>query len=81
MAYIKTVRYEDSQGPVRDAYDQVYQKRGMLPNVLAVNAARPHIMKSIESHSRIVMQTESGLTPAERQMIAAVVSGINECVY
>ncbi|MDA0768891.1 MAG: carboxymuconolactone decarboxylase family protein [Chloroflexi bacterium] len=81
MAYIKTVRYEDSHGPVRDAYDQVYQKRGMLPNVLAVNAARPHIMKSIESHSRIVMQTESGLTPAERQMIAAVVSGINECVY
>ena len=81
MAYINTVKYEDSRGPVRDAYDHVYEKRGTLPNVLAVNAARPHIMKSIESHSRTVMQTESGLTPAERQMIAAVVSGINECVY
>ena len=81
MAYIRTVKYEDSQGPVREAYDQVYEKRGNLPNVLAVNAARPHIMKSIQSHSRIVMQTESGLSAAERQMIAAVVSGINECVY
>jgi len=81
LAFIKTVKYADSQGPVREAYDQVFEKRGMFPNVLAVNAARPHIMKSIESHSRIVMQTESGLTGAERQMIAAVVLGINECVY
>lgn len=81
MAYIRTVKYEESKGAVREAYDHVYEKRGMLPNVLSVNAARPHIMKSIESHSRIVMQTESGLTVAERQMIAAVVSGINECVY
>ena len=81
MAYIKTVKYEDSQGLVRQAYDRVFEKRGSLPNVLAVNAARPHIMRSIESHSRIVMQTESGLTAAERQMIAAVVSGVKECVY
>ena len=81
MAYIKTVKYVDSEGEIREAYDKVFEKRGMLPNVLAVNAARPHVMKSIESHSRIIMQTESRLTGAERQMIAAVVSGINECVY
>ena len=81
MAYIKTVKYEYSRGAVREAYDRVYKIRGSVPNVMAVNAARPHIMTSIESHSRIIMQTESGLTPAERQMIATVVSAVNECVY
>lgn len=81
MAYVRVVKYEESEGRIREAYDKVIKERGSAPNVLAINAIRPNLMKSIEAHSRIVMQSESGLTPAERQMIATVVSAANECVY
>ena len=81
MPYMTSVPYEKADGAIKDAYDEIIRNRGRIANVFAVNALRPHIMTSLESHSRTVMQTESGLNPAERQMIATVVSALNKCVY
>ena len=81
MPYVRTVPYEKAEGAIKDAYDEIIRTRGGIANVIAVNALRPHIMTSLASHGATVMQTESGLNPAERQMIATVVSALNKCVY
>ena len=79
MAYVKTVPYADASGEIKEAYDEIISIRGGVGNVFAVNAIRPHLMRSIEAHDRTVMTSNSGLSVAERQMIATVVSVANRC--
>ena len=81
MAYVKTVTYEEANREVRSAYEDHFNTRGWISNITAVNAIRPHVMKSLANHHRTLMFTDSGLSPAEREMIATVVSSTNQCQY
>ena len=81
MAYIKTVLHSEATGDIKEAYDAMAASRGNVPNVHAVSGLRPNIMSSFAAHSGTVMKADSGLTPAEKEMIASVVSAVNKCVY
>ena len=81
MAYVRTVTYAEAEGEIKAAYDELFKARGWISNVTAVSALRPHIMRSLANHHRTLMFTDSGLSPAEREMIATVVSSTNQCQY
>ena len=81
MPYVHTVPYHEAQGGPKDIYDGMLEARGAITNVSAVSSLRPHIMKTLAAHNASVMRGESGLTPAERQMVATVVSAMNRCQY
>ena len=81
MPYVKTIPYEESQGELREAYDVMIKTRGRISNVQAVSSLRPHIMKTLIAHAATVMGGESGVSPAEKQMVATVVSATNKCQY
>ena len=81
MAYVKTVPYNEATGDIKAAYDHILEQRSRIGNVIAVNGLRPHLMKTLTAHGDSVMRAESGLTPAERQMVATVVSATNKCQY
>ncbi len=81
MPFVKTVPYNEAVGETKAVYDQMLQARGLISNVISVSSLRPHLMKTLRAHSDSVMRTESGLTPAERQMVATVVSATNKCQY
>ena len=81
MAYVRTIPYHEAHGELRAIYDGMLEDRGAINNVTAVSSLRPHLMKTLVAHAGCVMRSESGLTPAERQMIATVVSAINRCQY
>jgi alkylhydroperoxidase family enzyme len=81
MPFVRTIPYSEADGELKAMYDQLLQTRGNISNVIAVNSLRPHIMKTLSAHNNSVMRSESGLSPAERQMIATVVSAINRCQY
>ena len=81
MPYVRTVPYHEATDDLREACDQVLRARGTISNVQAVSSIRPHLMKTLFAHSRSVMVSESRLSPAERQMIATVVSNLNHCQY
>ena len=81
MPYVKTIPYEEASGELKTVYDQMLQTRGFIPNVHAVSSIRPQIVKTLGAHIGSVMRSESGLTPAEREMIATVVSAFNKCQY
>ena len=81
MPYVKTIPYEDANGDLKDVYDMMIKTRGRIPNVQAVSSLRPHIMKTLTGHVNSVMNGESGVSQAERQMVAAVVSATNKCQY
>ena len=81
MPFVKTVPFAETEGAVKAAYDTLLQNGGRIANVIAVSSIRPHLMTTLSAHGSSVMGTESGLTPAERQMVATVVSATNKCQY
>lgn len=81
MPYVKTIPYEDSEGELRETYDKMIKGRGLIPNVQAVSSLKPKIMQTLVAHAASVMFGESGVSRAERESIAAVVSATNKCQY
>lgn len=57
------------------------EKLGMVPNVLRSYAIAPARLRSFIAMYNDLMQSESGLSKLEREMIATVVSSENKCFY
>ena len=81
MPYVKTIPYEEASGDLKDVYDMMIESRGRISNVMAVSSLKPNIIKTLTGHVASVMYGESGVSRAEREMIAAVVSATNKCQY
>ena len=82
MPYVRTVPYHKASGPLKAAYDDMLADRGRIPNVYAISSTRPETMKTLQNHNDQVMRDPtSGLTEAEKQMIATLVSSLNKCQY
>ena len=81
MARIKIISYEESEGRLRDIYDDIIEKRGQLAEVHAIQSLNP---ETIVQHMDLYMQImyrKSELSRADREMIAVVVSSKNHCEY
>ncbi len=81
MPHIKTIDYPESDGRLREIYDDLIQKRGQLAEVHKIQSLRP---ESIVRHMDLymeVMYSRSELSRAQREMLAVVVSVCNECLY
>lgn len=57
------------------------EKLGFVPNVLRLFALRPTHLLAWTAHYDELMKGDSGLTKAEREMIAVAVSVANDCNY
>jgi uncharacterized peroxidase-related enzyme len=68
---------EGLQGLFRAARERI----GFVPNVFRVYSFRPERLSAWFAHFRSVMEGTPGLTEAEREMIAVVVSMANGCLY
>jgi uncharacterized peroxidase-related enzyme len=66
---------------VRDLFAPPREKLGFVPNVLRFFALRPSHLLRWTDHYDELMKGDSGLTKAEREMIAVVVSTANACAY
>ena len=81
MPYVNTIPYEEAKGELKETYDLMMKTRGRISNVQAVSSLKPNIMKTLSTHVVSVMYDESGVSRAEREMVAAVVSATNKCQY
>jgi uncharacterized peroxidase-related enzyme len=73
---------EDAVGDeVRELWAKPLEKLGFVPNVLRVYAIRPRHLRLWNEFYEDLMRGESGLTKAQREMIAVVVSTTNRCHY
>ena len=60
---------------------EVQEKAGFVPNVFLALAHRPKELSAFLQYHTALMEGESGLTPAEKEMIVVATSGINNCQY
>jgi len=68
---------EDLQGLFRAARERI----GFVPNVFRTYSYRPERLSAWFAHFRMLHEETPGLSAAEREMIAVVVSVANRCAY
>jgi uncharacterized peroxidase-related enzyme len=66
---------------LRGLFAKARERLGFVPNVFRVYAFRPQRLSAWFSHFRLLHQATEGLTAADREMIAVVVSAANGCLY
>jgi uncharacterized peroxidase-related enzyme len=72
---------EDVPVEVKELWALPLEKLGFVPNVLRVFALRPKHLLGWWAYYDELLRGESGLTKAQREMIAVVVSVANRCHY
>jgi uncharacterized peroxidase-related enzyme len=81
MAWIRTIDEAEATGELTALYAEIQKKRGKLSNILRVHSLNP---KALQAHLDLylsILFDASGLTRAEREAIAVVVSSVSGCTY
>ncbi|MDX1376704.1 MAG: peroxidase-related enzyme [Burkholderiales bacterium] len=60
---------------------EVQEKSGFVPNVFLALAHRPEEFRAFFAYHDALMEKDSGLSKAEREMIVVATSAANECQY
>ena len=82
MSYIKMIKESKATGKLKRLYTRCGAKGDdSLDNILKIHSLSPDSLKGHWELYRGIMYGESSLTKAQREMIAVVVSQINECEY
>ncbi len=66
---------------IRKAIDAVETKTGFVPNVFLAYAWRPDHFRAFFGFYETLMRGPSGLSRAERELIALAASAQNDCLY
>ncbi|ETR74797.1 alkylhydroperoxidase [Afipia sp. P52-10] len=66
---------------IRERIVAVQEKSGFVPNVFLVLAQRPDEFRAFFAYHDALMEKDSGLTKAEREMIVVATSAANQCHY
>lgn len=82
MSWIDTVAPEDADPELAELYRQVLDPTtGQLDNIMQIHSLHPRGLAAHQAVYSAVMRPTPSLRRAEREMIALVVSQINECHY
>lgn len=72
---------DDLPADVRSRIQAVQEKSGFVPNVFLALARRPAEFRAFFAYHDALMERESGLSKAEREMIVVATSAANGCQY
>ncbi|MBM3834669.1 MAG: hypothetical protein FJ403_15645 [Verrucomicrobia bacterium] len=81
MAHITIFNELEASGPLKQLYDAALSRAGCVANIIKVtsrDAATAHA--SINFYVSL-MKKENALSKPRKEMLAAVVSNINDCYY
>jgi alkylhydroperoxidase family enzyme len=81
MAWIDTINERDANGSLKDQYEKLKDSRNGVDNILKIHSLNP---ESLDAHVRLyktIMYGKSPIRRVNREMIAVLVSSINQCHY
>jgi alkylhydroperoxidase family enzyme len=81
MAWINTIEPEEATGELKSEYDQGVRRAGKVFSILQVQSLNPPVLHLSMQMYLATMYGPSGLSRAEREMLAIVVSWANHCFY
>ena len=66
---------------LRDRIGAIAEKSGFVPNVFLALGHRPAELRAFCDYHDAVMERDTGLTKAERELVVVATSGANHCTY
>ena len=81
MAWIEEIDVDEADGKLAGIYAELIEKRGKVSNILKVHSLNPDALSNHLDLYMTIMFGKSGLSRAEREAIAVVVSANNDCAY
>ncbi len=72
---------DDLPDDIRGMIESVHEKSGFIPNVFLALAHRPDEFRAFFAGHDALMDRDSGLSKAEREMIVVATSATNQCLY
>ena len=72
---------EDLPDDIRDQILEVQEKSGFVPNVFLAFARRPAEFRAFFAFHDALMDSNDGLSKAERELIVVATSATNQCLY
>jgi uncharacterized peroxidase-related enzyme len=81
MSWIEEIDVAEADGKLAQIYAELSEKRGKVANILQVHSLNPEALSNHVDLYMTLMFGRSGLSRAEREAIAVVVSATNECPY
>jgi uncharacterized peroxidase-related enzyme len=74
-------RLDELPEDIRRRILEVQEKSGFVPNVFLALSHRPDEFRAFFAYHDALMERDSGLSKAEREMIVVATSGANQCQY
>lgn len=81
LSWLRVPSDDEIPDEVKELWEFPLEKIGFVPNVLRIYALRAAHALGWWGHYDELLRGESGLTKAQREMIAVVVSTANDCHY
>ena len=81
MAYIDPIIPENAEGIVHTEYEKGVRRSGRVYNILKIMSRSPEALQASMRMYLAIMFGESDLSRAQREMLATVVSQMNDCFY
>ena len=81
MAWIRTVPPEEADGPLAKQYEAAVARAGRVCQIVQSMSLAPGILDASMKHFGQIAHARDGLTRSNRELVAVVVSVVNECHY
>lgn len=81
MAFVKQIGEGEATGPLKGVYDAARDRAGAVANIIKVMSLDPRSLRASMQLYVSIMKSDNALEAARREMLATVVSNINECHY
>jgi uncharacterized peroxidase-related enzyme len=75
------VELEDMPDDLRARIGVIAEKSGFVPNVYRAHARRPAELRAFLDYHDALMDSDDGLSRAERELVVVATSGANHCTY
>jgi uncharacterized peroxidase-related enzyme len=81
VPFLRLIDVADATGLLRREYDAAVARAGKVFNIVKAMSLRPGVLTASMRLYREIMFGQSGLSRAERELLAVVVSRANDCHY
>ena len=82
MAWIKVIDEGDASGKLKEMYEKLTEPWGGVDNIMKFHSLKlPSLHAHYELYKTVMHRRTSEVSKVQREMIAVVVSSINQCHY
>ncbi len=81
MPWIKQINENDAEGKLKEVYNDLSQNRGKVSNIMKIHSLDPETMQHHLDMYLSIMFNNTSISREEKELIAVVVSALNNCAY